>query len=189
MEAEAAEISDAAGFSALVFGSGRVSAVLKNIKMESFCDIHDRIHVAHLSAVVNDKDCFCSGGYLLFYFNGINIKSHRINIGKYGGCAFFDYCKTGCDKGVRSDDDFISGNKTHCLCGNMHSGRAVGSGKSILCAGHIGKILLEFGNLRTHCKGILVHSLQNGLLFFFIVYASEEGIRNFQYYAVVNAVA
>ena len=59
MEAEAAEVTDRTGLSALVFSTGCMSAVLKNDEVVLLCDLHDGIHIAHLSTIMYDENSLC----------------------------------------------------------------------------------------------------------------------------------
>ena len=62
MEGKAAEVTDRSERMALVGGKNALRIVLDNRQVMPLCDVHNGIHLAGDTCIMNHRDCFRFGG-------------------------------------------------------------------------------------------------------------------------------
>ena len=109
MEGVAAEIADGAERSALVGAHDALCGIFDDLEPVPPRDLHDRVHLACHTGVVDSDNGACLVGNRRFKLCFVNVHGVRADIAEYKLCAAEHHCGSGAGESKAWEDDFIAG--------------------------------------------------------------------------------
>ena len=166
IEAEAAELADAAHAASFVLRAVGLGGVLDHYQAVAIRDLHDRIHVAGLAVEVNRNDRLRARRDRLFKLTGIEREGRGVNVNENGLRAGVADGRHRCHESERNSDDFVFRSHARREQRKVESAGAGVDAYRILGAAIVGELALEGLNLAPQHELARGDEIQNRRLHF-----------------------